>query len=131
LPGSTGEEGSVSDTQAYPPLGREDVGDVTALRVQVPMLRTDATTDAVFREAFALVEEAGRSRLVLNLDGVVFLASMALGKLALLTHKARAAGGRVVLCKVARSMEELLQTTHLADLLPLYADESEAVRSFA
>jgi anti-anti-sigma regulatory factor len=46
-------------------------------------------------------------------------------------RKVRSAGGRLVLCKVIRNIEELLQVTHLADILLVYGDEQEAVRSFA
>jgi anti-anti-sigma factor len=114
-----------------PYLGREDQGDVTVLRLQVPMLRGDETTEALFEETFALVDDAGRSRLVLNCEAVVYLASMAIGKLVALMRKVRSAGGRLVLCKVSQRLEELLQTTHLADLLLTYDDEQAAVRSFA
>lgn len=111
-------------------LGREDFGGVTVLRISVPILREHETIEALFGQADALVQEAGRSRLVLNLDGVVFLASMALGKLAALINRTRSAGGKLTVCRVSRTVEELLQLTHLADILPIYADEQEAVRSF-
>jgi anti-anti-sigma factor len=121
----------MSEVQASQSLGREDFGDVTVLRVKVPTLPDDETTEALFRQVSSVVEDAGRSRLVLNLDGVVFLASAALGRLVTLMHKVRSAGGRLVLCRVTRNIEELLQVTHLADLLLVYGDEQEAVRSFA
>jgi anti-anti-sigma factor len=121
----------MSEKQSNPALERQDFGDVTVLRARVSMLRGDETTEVFFQEAFALVGEAGRSKLVLNLDGVVFLASVALGKLAVLTRTIRAAGGRLVLCKLARTLEEVLQTTHLTDLIPIYGEEQEAVQSFA
>ena len=118
------------EIQAGGSLEWEDFGDVTVLRVKVPMLRGDEQTEAVFRQAFSLVEERGRSQLVLNLDGVVFFASMAIGKLAQLIHKTRAAGGKLTACKVTRTVEDLLRLTHLSDILLLYADEQEAVRSY-
>jgi anti-anti-sigma factor len=118
----------MSESAAGPVLGRQDFGDVTVLRVPVPMLRGDETTEALFRQAFALVEEAGRSRIVLSLDGVVYLASMALGKLVMLMRKARAAGGRLALCEVTRPIEEMLEMAHLADVLPIYGNEREAVQ---
>src|ERR1051326_3209752 len=103
----------MSEIQSAGSLEREDFGTVTVLRVKVPMLRGDETTEAVFQQAFALVEEAGRSQLVLNLDGVVFLASVAIGKLVVLINKCRAAGGKLTACGVSRTMEELLRMTHL------------------
>jgi anti-anti-sigma factor len=120
----------MSDPQPGPPLEREDFGGVTVLRVKVPMLRGDETTDALFEQAYALVDDAGRSKLALNFDGVQFFASMAIGKLVKLLRKARSAGGRLAVCKLTRSLQSLLEVTHLADIIPVYADEQEAVRSF-
>jgi anti-anti-sigma factor len=121
----------MSEVHISQALGREDFGELTVLRVKVTMLPGDETTEALFRQAASVVENAGRTKLVLNLDGVVFLASSALGRLVTLMHKVRSAGGRLVLCKVNRRIEELLQVTHLADILLVYADEQEALRSFA
>jgi anti-sigma B factor antagonist len=121
----------MSEVQVSPALGREDFGDLTVLRVKVPTLPSDETTEALFRQAASVVEEAGRTRLVLNLDGVVFLASAALGQLVTLMRKVLSAGGRLVLCKVNRRIEEVLQVTHLAEVMLVYTDEQEALRSFA
>jgi anti-anti-sigma factor len=121
----------MSETQAGPLLEREDIGDVTVLRVNVPMLRADETTETLFEQASALVDEARRSRLVLNCRLVVFLASVALGRLVSLMRKVNSAGGRLALCKVTRTLQELLRVTHLADILLTYEDEQEAVQSFA
>jgi anti-anti-sigma factor len=111
-------------------LEREDFGDVTVLRLKVPMLRGDETTEALFEQACALVEEGHRPRVVLNCGVVVYLASTALGKLVLLMRKARSAGGRLALCKVTPTVQELLRVSMLADILLSYNDEQEAVRSF-
>lgn len=121
----------MTDIQAGGSLEREDFGNATVLRVKVPMLREGETTEALFQQAFSLVEDAGRSRLVLNLDGVVFLASMAIGKLVVLINKCRVAGGKLTACRVSRTMEELFRMTRLSDILPIYGEEQEAVRSFA
>lgn len=55
---------------------------------------------------------------------------MALGKLVKLMQKARLAGGKLILCSVSRNLEDLLEMTHLSDVLLIYADEQEGVRSF-
>jgi anti-sigma B factor antagonist len=120
----------MSESQSGPLLGREDRGEVTVLRVKVPMLRSDETTESLFGQACSVVEGEGRPRLVLNLGGVEYLASAAVGKLVTLMRTVRSAGGRLVLCKVTRAVEELLRVTHLADVLLLYDDEQEAVASF-
>ena len=120
----------MNETRAGQRLEREDFGDVTVLRIKAPMLWGDEATESLFAECFTLIGD-GRKNLVLNLDSVVLLASMAIGKLVKLMRTAEAAGGKLVLCKVPRTIEELLRVTRLADVFCSYDDEQEAVRSFA
>jgi anti-anti-sigma factor len=110
-------------------LEREDFGDMTVLRVKAPLLRDDETTEALFEQTFLLVDAASRSRLVLNLDGVGFMASAAIGKLILLMRKAASAGGKLTLCNLSRSLEEVLRVSRLSDVLLSYPDEQEALQA--
>lgn len=119
----------MSETRTDQWLEREDFGDVTVLRVKAPMLLADEATDGVFEHACSLVDAAGRSRLVLNLEGVAYMASAAIGKLVLLMHKAASAGGKLVLCKPSRPVEEVFRVSRLSDILLSYADEREALRA--
>ncbi len=118
----------MSDNPGDSLLEREDVGGVTVLRVQAPLLRDDETSEALFREVLALLDEPGDRKLVLNLAPVEFLASVAVGKLGLLHRKAR---GRLVLCQVRPTLDRTLEAARLADVLAIFSDEGEAVRSFA
>ncbi|MFO0878324.1 MAG: STAS domain-containing protein [Gemmataceae bacterium] len=111
-------------------LERQDHGAVTVLRIKLPMLRDDAETEAMFQQAEQLLAGEGRSRLVLDCAEVKYLASRGLGRLVGLLNRARAAGGRLVLCAVPRPLEELLRISRLSDLLLSYHDVTEAVRSF-
>jgi anti-anti-sigma factor len=120
----------MKDAQAKSLLERQDFDDVTVLRVKVPLLHADTTTENLFRQAYSFVEDAGRFRLVLNLAAVIFLSSMALGKVVRLTQKARKSGGRLVLCQPRQTVEEIFRVSQLAEILPIYADEQEAIRSF-
>ncbi len=112
------------------PLEREDIGDVTILRIKEPMLLADGAAERVFDSANAVVDTEGRARLVLNFALVVFMASMALGRLVALMRRTQAAGGRLALCDVPRTIEGLLQVSRLTDILLNYHDEREAVGSF-
>ena len=112
-------------------LEREDIGDVTVVRVKVSMLRSDDMTDNLFGQVYSLIDDAGRQKLVLNLAVVEYLASVALGKLVVLIRKTRAADGRLALCHVTRSVSRLLEITYLADLMSIYGEERDAVQSFA
>jgi anti-anti-sigma factor len=111
-------------------LEREDIGDMTVFRVNAPTLRDDLITEDVFQHLFTVVDEGKRLKVVLNLSAIQYFASAALGKLVVLTRKARVANVRLVLCNVTPNVEQALQITRLADLMIVYHDEQEARRSF-
>ncbi len=121
----------MSGPQSGPPFEREDVGEVTVLRAKLPLLRSDETTAVFFREAVAVVEDGGRRSLLMNLAGVASISSMAIGKLVMLMRQVRKAGGRLALCKLTPTMLEILQMCFAAEIIPIYDDEQEALRSFA
>ncbi|HJT77781.1 MAG TPA: anti-sigma factor antagonist [Gemmataceae bacterium] len=108
----------------------ESVGDVTIARVKPQMLPGDETTEELFRQLGALIDEAGCRKIVLNLSAVQYLASMALGRLVALVARARAAQARLVLCQATPTVERTLEVTHLAEVLTIYADERAATQSF-
>jgi anti-sigma B factor antagonist len=112
-------------------LEREDFGAVTVARLKAAKRLDDDTSRAVFDPIYSLVADVGRSRLVLNLAGVEWLSSMALGKLVMLRRKAQAGNGRLALCHLSPTVENTLETTHLKDLFTIYATEQEALRSFS
>jgi anti-anti-sigma factor len=109
-------------------LGRQDTGDVTVLRVKAALLPGDDTTERLFRQALAVLDEPGGRKLVLNLGPVEYFASVDVGKLAELSRKGR---GRLALCGLTPAVERTLEATHLADVLAVFGDEEEAVRSLA
>jgi anti-sigma B factor antagonist len=112
-------------------LEREDFGAVTVVRLKAPKLLDDNTIREVFNPIYSLVADVGRSHLVLNLAGVEYLSSMALGKLVMLSRKAQAGNGAVALCHLSPTVENTLYTTHLKDLFTIYATEQEALQSFS
>ncbi len=112
------------------PLERQDVDNVTVLRVQVPVLVSDETTEELFDQLFTIVENSGRDKFVLNVGAIQALASAALGKLVTLYRKASANKARLVMCDVTPSVERILQITRLADVLLAYNSEGEALQSF-
>src|SRR5262249_33599508 len=109
-------------------LERQEIGDVTVARVKAPLLRDDETTEALFREVFAILDEAGGRKLVVNLGPVEYVTSSVLGKFVLLSRKGR---GRLALCGLTTTLDRMLEATHLADVLTVFRTEEEAVRSFA
>jgi anti-anti-sigma factor len=111
-------------------LQREDFGDVTVVRLNVPRLWEDQATNDAFEKLYSLVDDSGRRRFVLDLSAIEYFASAALAKLIVLTRKARAAEARLVLCNITPTVEKILEVTRLRDLLITYDSEREARQSF-
>jgi anti-anti-sigma factor len=109
-------------------LEREDVGDVTLVRIKLARLQDD-DAQSLFKQIYSLIDDMGRRNLVLNLHVVEYLPSMALGKLVMLNRKAQAAQGRLVLCELSPGVDEIIQATRLSDLFAIRQTEAEAVAS--
>jgi anti-sigma B factor antagonist len=107
-------------------LEREDVGDVTLVRVKLARLGDDDTQE-LFQQIYSLVDDMGRCNLIVSLRAVDYLPSLALGKLLMLNRKTQAAQGRLALCHLTPSVDEIFQVTHLGDLIPICQTEEEAL----
>jgi anti-sigma B factor antagonist len=110
---------------------REDFGDVTVIRLNLPSLWEDQATEDAFARLYTLIEGSGRTQFVLNLSAIQYFASAALGKLVTLHRKLGAAQARLVLCNVTPPVERILQVTRLNDMLLTYDNEREARQSFS
>ena len=110
-------------------LEREDVGDVTVVRLKLVRLLDD-DAQALFRQIYSLTDDMARHNLVLSLGPVEYLPSMALGKLVMLNRKTQVARGRMALCRLSPGVSEILQVTHLDEIFLIYPTEEEALRSF-
>jgi anti-sigma B factor antagonist len=112
-------------------LERQDVGEVTVVGFLIPRLQVEEDIRDLFRQIYHLADDVGRRQLVLNLGRVEYVNSAAIGKLVLLNKKVEAGGGRLALCQVTPEIHHLLEKMHLTEMFHLYADEAEALRSFA
>jgi anti-sigma B factor antagonist len=111
-------------------LQREDAGSVTVARVVPARLQGEELCRDVFGLLCALVDEAGRTRVVLDLTGVASMDSHAVGGLVLLNRKARAAGGRLAVCCPSQTVAECFERMRLAKVLEVFASREEALSSF-
>jgi anti-anti-sigma factor len=120
----------VSTKHASHWLEREDIGEVTVVRLMTPKVLDDDIIRVVFESIYSLASDMRRTRLVLNLAAADYLPSMALGKLVMLNRMVQAGGGRLALCQLTPPAREILDTTHLSDVLSIHATEAEALQSF-
>jgi anti-anti-sigma factor len=108
----------------------EMVGPATVVRFPHPGVLAGEAVEAIGDQLFQLVDEKGCRQLVLNLANVEALESAMIGKILVLNHKLLALGGRLKLCRVPPPIMEILVAARLPDILGLYEDEVQALRSF-
>jgi anti-sigma B factor antagonist len=91
------------------------------------LLLDEAIVRELDQQLDRLIRSHGRSRLVLNFDGVRYLSSDVLGKLARLAKEAEPAHGRVRLCGLDPLLRVVLRITHLDGMFDVCSDEAEAL----
>ena len=83
---------------------------------------------------YGLVEEHGRTQLLLNFSNVQMIASYLLGKLLGLKKRIKTAEGRLVLCEITPTRNpvvyEAFEVCGLLKLFEMYDTEEEALRNF-
>ncbi|MFW6154411.1 MAG: STAS domain-containing protein [Planctomycetota bacterium] len=85
--------------------------------------------DAIARELYALVDERAARKIVLDLTGVKFLASQAVGVLITLKRKAEAIGGDVLICAMPDEIRRVFKIMKLQAVFRFYDSEAAALES--
>lgn len=102
-----------------------EVGDVTVVRVAGRLTLSDSN-GAVKNAVNALVEQ-GRTRFVLNLEGVPYVDSSGLGELVSAHVTVSRTGATLVLAAINDRVMEALRVTRLTRVLQVERDEASAV----
>jgi anti-anti-sigma factor len=110
-----------------PLLQVEHLGDATVVRFTRRTILDDAAIDAVGAQLLAAAADS--RKLVVSFEHVESLTSAMLGKLFAAYRKVDAAGGRVAFCKVDPFLLQIFNLVRLPDLVPICADEQEALAS--
>lgn len=87
----------------------------------------DAWSEPDVRAALRAVLDAGRSRIVLDVDALRRVDSSGLSALLSVLKAARAAGGDVVLLRPSTAVVSVLRLTRLDQILEAFGDEAAAV----
>jgi anti-sigma B factor antagonist len=81
-------------------------------------------------DRIAALLEGGRTRLLLDFDGVRYVGSAMLGKLIALHRRAAKAGGRVVLCGMSPYLRTIFEVARMDRVLTIRHDEEDALPLF-
>jgi anti-anti-sigma factor len=85
------------------------------------------TNRGPFKGAVERSRQAGCRHLILNMEGVRFLDSSALGMLALLSQSLRASQGIISLLNPQSYVREIITLANLHRMLPVYQTEQDAL----
>jgi anti-sigma B factor antagonist len=108
----------------------EEVGSVTVARFLDKKILDEANIDKIGQELFGLVEQDGRTQIVLDFSLVEYLSSAALGKLITMHKKVTAAGGKCALCNIQKDIMDVFKITQLHKVLMLCGDLDDALTKF-
>ena len=104
-------------------------GDVTILDLK-GRLRVGGNAVALHRSIRSLVLEK-KTQIILNLAGVTFIDSCGLGELVASQVSVENKGGEIKLIGLTDQLRELFRATRLLAVFDIYANEVEAIQSFA
>jgi anti-sigma B factor antagonist len=103
---------------------------VTVVRFPAARIVEEEDIQATFEELQGLLDKKGKREVVLDFRKVKFLSSAVLGRLMVTYKKMRAAGGRMILCGIARDILEVFQITRLDAVFTIKEDEEAALAAF-
>lgn len=111
-------------------LDIDEVNGVTIARFLDKKILDEANIDRIGQEMFGLVEQDGRTSIVLDFSLVEYLSSAALGKLITMNKKVTAAGGKCALCNIQKDIMDVFKITRLDKVLTLCTDLDDALGKF-
>jgi anti-sigma B factor antagonist len=108
----------------------EQIGQVTVVSLTNRKLLVEESIQAVGEDLFRLVEQSGRTKLLLNFSNVEHMSSAVLGMLVRLNKKVLVSGGKLALCGIDPQIREVFEITKLDKVFSIHSDEQEALQTF-
>ena len=108
----------------------EEVGDVTIATFVDKKILDENNIQQIGSQLFALVEEDGRKRVILDFSNVEYLSSAALGKLITMDKKVKANSGKLRLCSIRPDIYEVFAITKLNKLFDIKDAQEDALQGF-
>jgi anti-sigma B factor antagonist len=82
------------------------------------------------RDAVGHLLDAGRKKIILNLEGVTYVDSSGIGELVSRYTTTKNQGGQLKLLRLTKKIKDLLMITKLLTVFEIYEDEEAALASF-
>jgi anti-sigma B factor antagonist len=120
----------MSTEPAYKWMTVEAVGDVTVVRITLPEIWDEQTSQTIGQQLYDLVEKQGCRQLILNFSQVRMMTSIMLAKLLMLRKKVDAVGGRMALCETNPELAEVFDALRLPQLFSIFDEQQQALEGF-
>ncbi len=105
------------------------VSDVTVLDLKGKM--TLGEGDELLKDKINSLLDAGKKKLVLNLEGVPYIDSAGLGEIVRTFTTVSRQGGSLKLLNLTKRIEDLLAITKLLTVFETFEAEADAIKSFS
>lgn len=102
-------------------------GDVAVLTFGVSHINDEENIEELGHEMFALSDQFGFRKIVLNMGGVQYITSSVVGKMITLHRKLHRSHGRLVLCELTPGVEEVLSASRLLNYFTHMKAQEQAV----
>lgn len=107
-----------------------DVKGVTVVRFLERRILDELSIQEIGDELFGLVEQQGKSKILLDFQDVDFLSSAALGKLITMDKKVKNHGGQLMLCGIHPEIYKVFEITRLCEVFEIRPSHVEAIAAF-
>lgn len=111
-------------------LRTETIDGVTVVSFVDSKIVADEAIQEVGDQLYALVEQDGHKKVLLNFGNVQYLSSAALGKLINLKKKVGAAKGVMKLCCIHPELKVVFKITRLDQVFEIFDEEQAALDAF-
>jgi anti-sigma B factor antagonist len=105
-------------------ISEENSGDVTIVEIKG---RIDSHSAPIFSDTLINLVKAGRPRLVVDLQHILYISSAGFRALLLAGRTAKAQQGAIALCNASSEIRRLFDLACITDLFPIYGSREEGM----
>ncbi|MBM4076858.1 MAG: STAS domain-containing protein [Planctomycetes bacterium] len=111
-------------------LDIDEIGGITIAAFTDKKILDEVNIQMIGNQLFALVDEDGRRKIILDFTRVEYLSSAALGKLIQLNKKIGAIKGKLRLCAIRPEIYEVFELTRLNKVFDIKDTQEDALEGF-
>lgn len=108
----------------------EEIGDVLVVNFVDKKILDEKNIQIIGDQLFALVDEDGRRKILLNFGNVEYMSSASFGKFITLHRKVQAAKGKLIFCNIIPQIYEAFEINRTNKFFNIQKDEQSGLQAF-